>query len=576
MSTQFADRIEMQNRLFAELSSMFGKEVPLYDRSLLVNRECNKVVCALVGQLHRGFAVSDAQLDKTSSERHGAIRIGRADEYRWIARFFAAFAMEPHNFYDMTNVGSKSQPIIATAFRSMVRPEHRVFTSLLMTDYFDPTTKARIDALLATRQVFSARAKELIERCEQQGGLSREDGDALIREGVDRIFKWTGKARDHGLYKDLGDAGFKIAADIACFESHHLNHLTPNTFCMDLYTAAMKHALGEMDEAGFRMRAGLALGRLAKTADRDWLRLHFKHLSHAEIDSYQPGTVGDANVKRLVDALVATFTKPGFALHTLKHAGFKDFTEGPSEDTPILLRQDAYKALTEPVQFRQADGTTVDTVHTARFGEIEERGYATTPKGRAMYDTCLAQADAAREKDPSLPKKDFAAYEALYAKPFAPFPKTLPALLEQGLVYGRYAATPKGIAAKGSLPTTDIHALVREGFAQVEGLRYEDFLPVSAAGIFASNLNQYGTKSTAATKPVYTQAQLEQVMGKAIVDSDVVYRGMHAASLLDTFAQLGLMDRVPVAQRAELEQAVAACPPGALRTGHAAHEHARA
>ena len=576
MSTQFADRIEMQNRLFAELSSMFGKEVPLYDRSLLVNRECNKAVCALVGQLHRGFAVSDAQLDKTSSERHGAIRIGRADEYRWIARFFAAFAMEPHNFYDMTNVGSKSQPIIATAFRSMVRPEHRVFTSLLMTDYFDPTTKARIDALLATRQVFSARAKELIERCEKQGGLSREDGDALIREGVDRIFKWTGKARDHGLYKDLGDAGFKIAADIACFESHHLNHLTPNTFCMDLYTAAMKHALGEMDEATFRMRAGLALGRLAKTADRDWLRLHFKHLSHAEIDSYQPGTVADADAKRLVDALVATFAKPVFALHALKHAGFKDFTEGPSEDTPILLRQDAYKALTEPVQFRQADGTTVDTVHTARFGEIEERGYATTPKGRAMYDTCLAQADAAREKDPSLPKKDFAAYETLYAKPFAPFPKTLPALLEQGLVYGRYAATPKGIAAKGSLPTTDIHALVREGFAQVEGLRYEDFLPVSAAGIFASNLDQYGTKSTAATKPVYTQAQLEQVMGKAIVDSDVVYRGMHAASLLDTFAQLGLMDRVPVAQRAELEQAVAACPPGALRTGHAAHEHARA
>jgi uncharacterized glyoxalase superfamily metalloenzyme YdcJ len=218
----------------------------------------------------------------------------------------------------------------------------------------------------------------------------------------------------------------------------------------------------------------------------------------------------------------------------------------------------------------------VDSVHTARFGEIEERGYATTPKGRAMYDTCLAQADAAREKDPSLPKKDFAAYEALYAKPFAPFPKTLPALLEQGLVYGRYAATPKGVAAKGNLPTSDIHALVRDGLAQVEGLRYEDFLPVSAAGIFASNLNQYGTKSTAATKPVYTQSQLEQVMGKAIVDSDVVYRGMQAASMLDTFAQLGVMERVPVAQRAELEQAVAACPPGALHAGHAAHEHARA
>ena len=33
------------------------------------------------------------------------------------------------------------------------------------------------------------------------------------------------------------------------------------------------------------------------------------------------------------------------------------------------------------------------------------------------------------------------------------------------------------------------------------GLRYEDFLPISAAGIFASNLGQYGTKSTAAAKP---------------------------------------------------------------------------
>ena len=116
---------------------------------------------------------------------------------------------------------------------------------------------------------------------------------------------------------------------------------------------------------------------------------------------------------------------------------------------------------------------------------------------------------------------------------------------------------------------------MRDGFAQVEGLRYEDFLPVSAAGIFASNLNQYGTKSTAATKPVYTQSQLEQIMGKAIVDSDVVYRGMQAASLLDTFAQLGVMERVPAAQRNELERAVAACPPGALRSSHAPHEHAR-
>jgi uncharacterized glyoxalase superfamily metalloenzyme YdcJ len=50
-----------------------------------------------------------------------------------------------------------------------------------------------------------------------------------LPKGRNRIFKWTGQARDYQLYQDLAAGGFKIAADIACFNSHHLNHLTPNT-----------------------------------------------------------------------------------------------------------------------------------------------------------------------------------------------------------------------------------------------------------------------------------------------------------------------------------------------------------
>ena len=564
MSAPFADKIDMQNRLFAELSRMFGVEVPLYDKSLLVNRECNKAVCALLGQMHVGFAISDEQLDKTSSERHGAIRIGRPDEYRWIGRFFAQFGMEPHNFYDMTNVGAKSQPIIATAFRSRVGPEHRVFTSLLQTDYFDPATKGRIEALLATRQVFSDAARQLIEKGERQGGLDWKDANDLIREGTDRIFKWTARARDHALYKELCDAGFKIAADIACFESHHLNHLTPNTFCMDLYTAAMKFCLGEMPEAAFRMRAERALARVRAVGDRDWMRLHFKHLSYEQIDAYAHGSPAPDAPSKLAAALVQRLSQPDLDLKKLPHAGFKDFTEGPSEDTPVLLRQDAYKALTEPVTFTNTDGTVVNTVHTARFGEIEQRFYACTPKGREMYDTCLAQADAAREKDPALPKKDFAAYEALYAAPFKPFPKTLTELLEAELVYARYSPTDAGRAARGSIATTDIHRLVREGFAKYEGLRYEDFLPVSAAGIFASNLNQYGTKSTAAVKPVYTQQMLEEILGKKIIDAPAAYRGMWAQSLLDTYEDLGLLGQLPASRRVELERDASHSPAGPL------------
>jgi len=558
--TAHADKIELQNRLFAQLSAMFGNEVPLYDKSLLVNQVTNRAVCDLLAQMFRGFSVSDAQLEKTSSERHGAIRIGRNDEYRWIARFFACFAMEPHNYYNMTDVGAKSQPIVATAFRSTIGPEHRVFTSLLQTDYFDDETRARIEELLSTRQVFPDGAKRLIEKSEAQGGLSETEAAELIRFATDYIFKWTGNARDHQLYTDLCESGFKIAADIACFESHHLNHLTPNTLCMDLYTAAMKRCMGEITADAFRDRAVTVLSRFAERVDTNYLQLSFKHLSAAEMHSYQRSPLSTDAIKHAADTVTERLDQPDLDLSKLDHSGFKDSTEGPAWDTPVLLRQDAYKALTEPVRFTNPDGTTIDTVHTARFGEIEQRFYATTTEGRTLYDRCLADAEAAKAENPSLAKTNPAAYEAEYASHFADFPKTLPELLNAGLVYGLYSPTDDGKAAAGGITTTDIHELVDLGYATYEGLRYEDFLPVSAAGIFASNLNQYGTKSTATAKPTYTRAMLEDILGRPIIDTDAVYRGLWAKSLLDTYAALSVVDQLDTATRADLQNAVQRCP----------------
>jgi len=546
MTTTFANKTEMQNLLFAELSRMFGQEVPLYDKSLLVNQACNRTVCGLLGQKYPGFSLSQEQLDKTSGERHGAIRIGKPEEYRWVAGYFAAFGLEPHNFYDMTKLGGKSQPVIATAFRAPLNPEHRVFTSLLMTDYFDPETRKRIEALLAPREIFSARAQELISKNQREGGLSRAEAVELIHEGTTRIFKWTGQARDHRLYQELSKAGFKIAADVACFESHHLNHLTPNTFCMDLYTSAMKFCLGELSAEVFAGRAQAVLEFLHDFTDQDWMKLHFKHLTAQEIEGYSTTEVSEGEIAELVNSLTQRLQQPDLALNKLNHAGFKDFTEGPPANTPILLRQDSYKALTEPVKFHEADGTMVDTVHTARFGEIEQRFYATTPKGRALYDECLATAEKMREAEPDLIKRDYNAYQQAYAKCFAPFPKTLPALLEQGLVYARYAVTARGgsAAKANAIATTDLAELTKLGYVRVEGLRYEDFLPFSAAGIFASNLGQYGTKSTATAKPVYTQATLENIMGRKIIDPNVVYQGLQAQSVATVYSELGLVERI--------------------------------
>ncbi|MGI8906462.1 MAG: 2-oxoadipate dioxygenase/decarboxylase family protein [Candidatus Sumerlaeaceae bacterium] len=548
----------MQHRLFNELSAMFGREVPLYDKSLLVNRVCNQCIAALLSQLHRGFSLSDGQLDKTSGERHGAIRIGTREEYRWVAGYFAAFQLEPHNFYDMTSLGGKSQPIIATAFRSPLNPEHRVFCSLLMIDSFDAQTRQRVEKLLAQRQVISDRARELIEKNESGGGLNEADAEELIREGTNRIFKWTGHAHDYKLYNELSDAGFKIAADIACFESHHLNHLTPNTFCMDLYTSAMKFCLGELDPQTFKARAVQALNWLRRTADRDYMKLHFRHLCSEDIESFNPVEVSEAEAQAIAEKLLARLSESDLDVSKLKHAGFKDFTEGPDVNTPILLRQDSYRALTEAVTFHEPDGSTVEAVHTARFGEIEQRFYATTPAGRELYDQCLAEAETERAKDPSLVKRDYSAYLAAYARAFAPFSETLPELLERKLVFGRYSVTPKGLQNAGTISSTDITELGRLEFVRYEGLRYEDFLPFSAAGIFASNLGQYGTDTHNAEKPVYTTHLLEEIMGRKIIDPNVTYHGLQSESLLEVYTELGLIDKLSPGARAKLDDAVAA------------------
>ena len=61
----------------------------------------------------------------------------------------------------------------------------------------------------------------------------------------------------------------------------------------------------------------------------------------------------------------------------------KDVVEGPPRRAcPILLRQTSFKALKETVRF--AGDATGAGSHTARFGEIEQRGVALTRKGLSL------------------------------------------------------------------------------------------------------------------------------------------------------------------------------------------------
>jgi uncharacterized glyoxalase superfamily metalloenzyme YdcJ len=193
----------------------------------------------------------------------------------------------------------------------------------------------------------------------------------------------------------------------------------------------------------------------------------------------------------------------------------KAVIEGPPRrKCPILLRQTSFKALDEPIGFTDAQGS-----HSARFGEIEQRGVALTPKGRALYDQLL---NAARDELGAFPNESNATrYEQLMEQHFQAFPDDHAQMREQGLAYFRYFPTEKGLAARSQLdqPRT-LEALISAGHVAVEPLVYEDFLPVSAAGIFQSNLGDAAQSHYAANS---NKGEFEQALGRSTIDELQLY-----------------------------------------------------
>ncbi len=115
--------------------------------------------------------------------------------------------------------------------------------------------------------------------------------------------------------------------------------------------------------------------------------------------------------------------------------------------------------------------------HSARFGEIEQRGVALTPKGRALYDRLLQAAGTG---------KDNLSHQQHLQEVFSEFPDSEFLLRQQGLAWFRYRLTPTGEAHRQAFrPGDDPQPLIERGWVVAQPIIYEDFLPVSAAGIFS-------------------------------------------------------------------------------------------
>ncbi|OOR88874.1 DUF1338 domain-containing protein [Moraxella caviae] len=219
----------------------------------------------------------------------------------------------------------------------------------------------------------------------------------------------------------------------------------------------------------------------------------------------------------------------------------KAIIEGPPRrQCPILLRQTSFKALQEPIAFQNADGTLESGHHTARFGEIEQRGVALTPKGRALYDALLAKA---RQNLDGTPESNPEHYYQALSESFKDFADDYRTLHDEGLAYFYYqlADDYQDKLQNIARANKDVPTLIQAGVLRLEPIVYEDFLPVSAAGIFQSNLGDKSTDDAddkTAEQALGSQAEFEAALGAKVHDEFALYQAMMDESLQSCLAAL--------------------------------------
>jgi len=355
----------IRQRFSKAMSDMYREEVPLYGALMELVEQTNRHVLESDAQIARQLT-STGEIERLDLERHGAIRVGTADELTTLARLFAVMGMLPVGYYDLTPAGV---PVHSTAFRAVheaslqVSP-FRVFTSLLRLELIeDLELRAFAQSMLDKRSIFTPAVLTLIERAETLGGLTEQEAQAFVEQALE-TFRWHHSATVTAEQYQKLSAQHRLIADVVAFKGPHINHLTPRTLDIDIVQAQMP------------------------------------------VHGITPKAV----------------------------------IEGPPRrDCPILLRQTSFKALDEPIAF--TDQARAQGSHSARFGEIEQRGAALTPKGRALYDRLL---NAARDELKEFPNEANAErYNALMAQHFNEFPDTYEGMRRQDLAYFRYFVTEK-------------------------------------------------------------------------------------------------------------------------------------
>ncbi|RRH78155.1 2-oxoadipate dioxygenase/decarboxylase HglS [Falsigemmobacter faecalis] len=452
MRLPFVTPDDIRTRFSRAMSDMYQAEVPQYGTLLEIVAQTNAATMASDPALKARLEAA-GEIGRLNLERHGAIRLGTAEELATMARVFGVMGMVAVGYYDLSVAGI---PVHSTAFRpvddaALAANPFRVFTSLLRLELIkDEALREEARAILAARDIFTPRLRALLDLCDTEGGLEAARADEFVAEALE-TFRWHEAAPvSLATYQRMHDA-HRLIADVVCFRGPHINHLTPRTLDID----------------------------------------------------------------RTQDLMPAHGISP------------KDTIEGPPERrVMILLRQTSFKALEEQIRFADGDGTEAAGTHTARFGEIEQRGVALTPKGRALYDRLLGEV-MARTRKVSAEE-----YNRVLHQVFAAFPDEEAVLYAEDLAYFRYVAAPGADRTAGR--GKDLAALIGAGLVTLSPIVYEDFLPVSAAGIFQSNLGEGGERDYGDENAA--EREFIAALGATPLDPFAMYEAARARSAREVLA----------------------------------------
>ncbi|KAA8642796.1 uncharacterized protein ATNIH1004_009548 [Aspergillus tanneri] len=475
-SSSFEDPVLLRTTFALAMSTMYKAEVPLYGH-----------LVRIVQNVNQSKVPSMEEAQRLTLERHGAIRLGTSLELQTVRRIFALIGMYPVGYYDLAVAGL---PMHATCFRpiereSLQRNPFRVFTTLLRPELLQSDAAKDIALkLLKSRSIFSDRLMELLDLGERQGNrLTEDQAEAFIPAAL-RTFSWQGIAAASLPQYQLLKSEHPILADIACFRSAHINHLTPRTLDIDEAQAAM-------------VQEGMAVKSRIEGPPARICPILLRQTSFLALEEKILFPLTDMHTSHNVDS---------------------------GKDAASELSQGS---------------------HQARFGEIEERGAAATVKGRHLYDMLLDKAmqmaNSIAADPPTTDKIMREAFEE-YPDSWTELRRQGLVYFEYRLTGKRIDTFDINKEDPG---TAVLEKLIAGGLIEAIPITYEDFLPFSAAGIFQSNLQtpSSSVRETSAGRSTSDLQGFESALGDHVFNLDELYIQRQNESLTACARALGLNEQ---------------------------------